>query len=73
MANDASAVLGLMTLHVQSKMIGASEASFAGLAAEGFGARVLAHVTGQLVGASKAPLAAREVAPVRSLTCKDRK
>lgn len=60
--------LGKMPLHVQRKMVGASEGPLANLALEGLGAGVLPVVAGELVGAGEAPLALRPVALVRLLT-----
>lgn len=59
----------LVTLHVQSQMIGSSKASLAHLAAERFGPRVLPVVAGKLVRTSKTPLTLWPVAAVRFLTC----
>ena len=63
----SSLVFGLVTFHVQSKMVGPRKAAFADLTFERFGPRVLANVACQLIGASKPPLARREVAKVRFL------
>lgn len=53
-------------------MVGAGEGAVALGAAEGLDPRVLAEVSGQLVGAGEAPGAALPGAVVRLLTCRGR-
>lgn len=64
-----------VSLHVQRKVVRAREAALTLRALERFGARVLAVVPCQLVGARKAPVAALPRAAVRLLACnrEDRK
>lgn len=53
-----------MSFHVQRQVVGACKASFAHLALEGLRARVLASVSGELVGASESPLAVLVIATI---------
>jgi len=59
---------GFVSLHVQRQMVAASEASFADLALEGFGASVLPDVAGEFVGSSETPQTVLVSAGVRLLT-----
>lgn len=58
-----------MPLHVQSQVVGPGERPVAQVALEGPVARVLAIVTGELVGARELPAAAFPVAVVGLFTC----
>ena len=59
--------LGLVSFSVQRQMVGAAEGAVARLADERLGAGVLANVSGQLVRAGEAPVAALPGAEVRLL------
>ena len=59
----------LVALEVEGEVVGAREAAIAVHALERLGARVLAVVARQLVGAREPPLAALPRALVRLLTC----
>lgn len=58
-----------MPLHVQSQVVRPGEGPVAEVALEGPVARVLAIVTGELIGASELPAAAFPVAVVGLFTC----
>lgn len=59
----------LMAFGVEGQVVGSGEPAAALLAPEGFGARVLAVVSRQLVRPGEAPLAALPRALVRLFTC----
>lgn len=61
-----------MAAAVQGQVIGPGEGAVALGAAEGLDTRVLAEVSGQLVGAGEAPGAALPGAVIRLLTCRRR-
>lgn len=65
--------LVLVPLHVQGQVVRAGEAAAAGQALEGLGSGVLAVVSGELIRAGKAPVAAIPAAPVGLLTWDERK
>jgi len=65
---ECMCVLVLVTLHVQSQVVGAGEAAAAGDALEGLGPSVLPVVPGELVRSSETPVTALPRTTVRLLT-----